>query len=829
MAQPQVDNTQTINVTDPFGKIGSIPKSQANEAFDNGYKLASVDEVNQQKNEQQYGGVRGAAVAGALGALRAPTLGGSDWALTHLPENIGMSPEDIKGFSETNPKATTAGEIGGLIADPLGVGAVIGTVGRGVTAGGKAALNAAKFSADSSTVAKVLTHALGHGAEGAIYGGVANSINEDALGDSSLNGEKVLSNLGYGAVIGGVAGGAFKFLDAGITPTLRKATEGLAKIRNDLIGSGYGDEALISKALPKRFAEAITDRQLNLDTKGQAAVLRKISTNLNSVLDNLHGEVNDFNSSVDSKVMSSMFKTSSKIAREAQQTISESLSGLVDQIKTVVPDMPTKEILDTIKQKSKFDVMRGGSAQAIFNSLKGVKDHINDFMEKNSAFADALSPISDSISEKMKDPNIFGPAGAGLAMHEEAMNKFSRLIAKPGEEITPFQKTFGEMKDGKWQFDINKMHDAFSDSDEINKPKNMELLNDFYSQLKEMPESLLNARRTVPNSGWKKETLKSIIDNSEKTNEEAFKDYIEGINKRRPLYGWKDYAPVLIAKWHPVIAAAIEAYDVYQDPVHATHGLATVERMLGQTSKHTIDLIDQIFNPSFASKVKIEDKINKINKTSVQNDKDKHDFLKGLSNNPEELADNLEKSTKGINDIAPKLAQNLHLSASTALSFLSSKLPAQNDHLSAFSQPYKASATETAKFDRYRKIVEDPLLSLKQIKDGTVTPETIETLSTVYPKLYEQLKQSVLEKAYDHKTKGNNIPFRTKQSISMFLGQPLERSLYPESILANQNILANAPKPGEVAQNQMKTRAKGLDKMKSSDRATNKYSNLSDI
>lgn len=816
----------TVNVTDPFGKVGSLPQSQADEAFQNGYKPAMPDEVRMQKNEDRFGGVQGAIFSGALGAARSATLGGSDWALTHLPEGVGFNPEEIKGFSETNPGSTMAGEIGGLFKDPFGIGHTISAAGKATTAGAKTALKAAGIAADSSVVGETLANALGYGVEGGLYGGAANSINELALGDSDLNGEKVLSNIGYGAMLSGLGGGAFKFLSEGASPLLSKATEGLGKVRDDLVGSGFGNEALVHKVLPKRFADAITDRQLNLDTKGQASVLRNISTNLNSVLGHLQEETGNLESSIDPNAMSSMFKTSSKYAGVAHRNITNAMGGIIDQIKAIAPDLPAQELLD--KFKSKSDRLTGGSAQAIFNTLKGLKDHVGDFMEKDPALAESLNPISESIHNTMKDPNIFGPAAAGLAVHEEAMQKFGKLVAPEGEKLTDFQKTFGEQKDGKWQFDIQKLHNAFSEPNQALKTKNMDMLNDFYSQLKDMPENLLNAKRSIPNGSWKKETLKSIVETSEKSNEQSFKDYIEGVNTRRPMYGWKDLAPVVIAKWHPVLAAAIEAYDFYQDPVHATHELAVVERMLGKTGKKASDLMDRIFNSNLLSNIGIEEKINKTNEKSSQRDDERFERLKRLVNNPQDFADNLQKNSKELNDVAPKMTQGLHLATSNAASFLASKLPQAGDHLSPFAEPYKPSAFEKMKFDKYAKIVEDPLHSLQQVKDGTIGPETVETMSTVYPKLYEELKQRLLEKAYTQKQKGKPIPFQTRQSISQFVGQPVDRALSPQSILSNQ-MMFSAPPQANQAQGQPKTRAKGLDNMKGADRVTNKYSAVSDI
>lgn len=780
----------TVNLVDPTGKVGSLPMDQANEALDNGYRQASFDETNQAKNEDKFGGVQGAVFSGALGAARTATLGGSDWALTHLPEGVGFSPEELKGFSETNPISNTLGEVGGILNDPFSLGKMITGAGKATSAGAESAIKAITKSQDASMAVKTLTGAMGHAVEGGLYGGVLNSIDDSALGDAPLNGEKVLANVGYGSLLGGSFGGLSKVLGFGITPAIRKAVDGLADLRNDLIGSGYGDDALVQKVLPKRFADAITDRQLNLDTNGQASVLKNIVSNLNSVTNNVQDEVKGFSSDLKPDVMSSLFTSHSKIASDALSTASGLLYNAIDKLKSLAPEN-TQMALENLKSKGDFSSVLGGSSEAVFDALKKVKSYISEFSEKEPDLGEALNPIKETIDKTLKDPSVFGAAGAAKAIHEDNVSELQKFLSPDPKSQTEFQKLFGETEDGKWQFDLHKLNDVLSEKDPILKNRNLNLLSDFYSTLKDMPDNLLNARRSIPNSIWKKETLSQIIENSEKTNKEAFNDYTEGIKKRRPLYGWKDYAPALIAKWHPVLAAAIEAYDFYQDPVHATHGLSFVERMLGKTTKTSLDLMDQIFNPSVVSKVKSLESIDKITGGSSSNDKDDLDNIKKYSANPEMFSDAMEKSTKDLTGIAPNISQHLNVATGNALSFLASKMPQSNEHMNPLEPSPEPSATEMAKFERYRSVVKNPLLALEQIRDKTIGPETIETLSTVYPKLYEQLKQDLIERTFTQKAKGKSIPYQTKQAISMFIGQSLDSSLDPQSIMNNQQVFMN--------------------------------------
>lgn len=918
MADDTVNTMEdSVNVTSPLGEIGSLPKAQAQEAIGSGqYKIASPDEVQQAKLQDQYGGIAGPIFAATLGGARTATLGLSDIGLQKLPDGVGFSKDELKGFAEANPKSTLLGEAGGLLRDPLGLAGGITKVAKGTTKGIGAALGAANIAMDESRATAVLTSAMTHGVEGAMLGGIQGTANDYALGDPSLNGEKLMSNIGYGYVFGSAAGSSLKLLGYGLTPAIKKGLNAIENIKNDLIGSGYGDKALISKVLPQRLSEAITDRQLNLDTKGQASNLRRMTVNLNDLTDSVHEEVENFGKEINDDAYHALINGSSKIRGDAQNEAAQFLNETVDKLALAVPEGDRE--LKSIKSKFKSDAFKtGGASGAILNGLKRldaivdkmssawnapedltslgyprgenldrmdkviqselarkaeqsssgppleqmkgpsepsfssenlkskVKDNrshfekVDDFIGKGSsvdpvisqpaevsapapnqgsALGNLFGSIKDSINRFIKGPEAFGPTAAARSLHEEDVREFQKYVSPDPKKLTPFQKTFGKVEDGKWGFDINKMHEALSHPDVATRQSNLKAIDAFYQKAGDMPGSLESARKSIPNSSWKSDTLSKIVENSKKTSDEAYSDYLAGINKRRPLYGWKDYAPVLIAKWHPVVAAAIEAYDWYQDPVHAMHGLSLIERMLGQSTNKSLQLIDDIFStPGTKTRALIEEsKKNLISQKDSENDN-----IKMYANNPSALVDKLDKHMKDLGDAAPNIYQQLHLAAGNAVAFLHSKMPQTTDPSSPFAEPMKPSSTESYQFDRYRKLVEDPMLSLRQIKDRTITSEATETLMNVYPQLYQELKQNILQKAFESKEKGKEIPYQTKQAISIFLGQTLDSSLSPQSILANQMIFALPQNNPQAAKSSSKP-------MGASKRMANDYSSIED-
>lgn len=173
--------------------------------------------------------------------------------------------------------------------------------------------------------------------------------------------------------------------------------------------------------------------------------------------------------------------------------------------------------------------------------------------------------------------------------------------------------------------------------------------------------------------------------------------------------------------------------------------------------------------------------------------------IERYNSDPELFMDHLQKSTASIFDIAPNISQGIQTSAVRATQFLGSKIP----HIPpagplSKKNNYAYSASDLAQFERYYNAVEDPIGTMADIKNGTITPEVTETLSTVYPKLYDKMKMEIVEQASDYLGKGNEIPYQLKQSISSFLGQPMDEALQPGSVMANQMSFQSAPQPNEV-------------------------------
>ncbi len=102
-------------------------------------------------------------------------------------------------------------------------------------------------------------------------------------------------------------------------------------------------------------------------------------------------------------------------------------------------------------------------------------------------------------------------------------------------------------------------------------------------------------------------------------------------------------------------------------------------------------------------------------------------------------------------------------------------------------EPTKA---EMARYQRALEIAQSPAIVLKHISDGTLRTTDIQDLGAMYPGLAKDMASKLSNTMMAH---DGSIPYKTRISLSLFLGQPLDSTMTPEAIQATQRVFA--PKP----------------------------------
>lgn len=114
------------------------------------------------------------------------------------------------------------------------------------------------------------------------------------------------------------------------------------------------------------------------------------------------------------------------------------------------------------------------------------------------------------------------------------------------------------------------------------------------------------------------------------------------------------------------------------------------------------------------------------------------------------------------------------------------------------SQP--PSKQQMTAYDRTLGIAEQPLSVLKNVHRGDLTQKDLQDLNSMHPDAYNAMKQEMTNAIINRHHSEAPIPYKARQSLSLFLGQPLDNTMQQPSIAAIQSLFAPTPPPGNPQQ-----------------------------
>jgi hypothetical protein len=179
--------------------------------------------------------------------------------------------------------------------------------------------------------------------------------------------------------------------------------------------------------------------------------------------------------------------------------------------------------------------------------------------------------------------------------------------------------------------------------------------------------------------------------------------------------------------------------------------------------------------------------------------------IDSFKENPEDLLDVGGTTTVYL----PNHGAAIGSLASNTVNYLQSINPTKQKQAPLDEEP-EVPKSEQSQYNRTLAIAEQPLMVLNHIKDGTLTTRDMKDISTMYPSLYPKLKSKLNEQLINSVNKKIEIPYKTKLSLSLFMGQPLDSTMTPHGIQSSQMALAQ----GQVQQAQKQIGIKkNLDKL----------------
>lgn len=128
--------------------------------------------------------------------------------------------------------------------------------------------------------------------------------------------------------------------------------------------------------------------------------------------------------------------------------------------------------------------------------------------------------------------------------------------------------------------------------------------------------------------------------------------------------------------------------------------------------------------------------------------------------------------------------------------YLNGMKPAQSKSL-----PFDVAHREPHKERQHKEAIDvaaRPLSMLDDVKDGSLSPSKFLHFAKMHPEIHELLKKRLTEGILGMQVSdGKQPPFKTRQALSLFMGQPLEQAMSPRTIMAAQATFFAAPPPSQ--------------------------------
>lgn len=116
--------------------------------------------------------------------------------------------------------------------------------------------------------------------------------------------------------------------------------------------------------------------------------------------------------------------------------------------------------------------------------------------------------------------------------------------------------------------------------------------------------------------------------------------------------------------------------------------------------------------------------------------------------------------------------------------------------------PYDIKPNQEFNDDQYDKAVNyagNPLSILNKVKDGSISHIDMTHFIQLHPDLHDHLSNKITKKITEDQLNRIDVPYKTRQGLSIFLGTPLDSTMTPSGIIAAQMSFAQ-PQPQQGPQ-----------------------------
>lgn len=730
---------------------------------------ANTIETQDIEQQSKYGGTGQQLIAGAEAVgkgLAGPLATGAE-------RLMGVDPEDIRGREEANPITSLAGNVAGLVS-PIGQGALLGKI------GGQAAQKIVPRLVEEGVMAGIKRSAVKVAAENALYQ-AGDETSKMIMNDPNQSVGTAITNVGLATALGGALGGGL-----GAVSPLWKAA----------IGNKASQFAADFKG---RMNEHLSDA----DRVGTfTSELGEYHKNIKSAADEVYGPTG-----IKAQEISKLIpeEITPKIMKHTEDVGKISEDALKDMAKKQVPERYMNKFINDVNTYNaaitKADVTPG----EIFNASQDLKQTLQGYSKGNYGpfavpsyheaydFLNITKNLGRDIRMGLEDSSVWGKA----AERQQSINKAFKDYLPA---LQDFEKKFTTELNGERVIDPGKANTYFNQLGKPNAELKQNMLKNFldasdkYQQVIHDTHANLGVdspiqsvstnaiRNTLKDMSHGAKLADMVVKRSGDLAGKTLGGVIGGVLGHLTHLPGSEMVGTIVGE-HALGSFLGSILPSLTKPLlekgASGEGLKAATEYGLQVAKGR-KLTDGAITNLFKSGVKILPDHKQPDKESRK--KLETSLLK-LQQNP----DRLVSIGGSVGHYLPDHAVSMGSVASNVVNFLNSLRP--QDKLKApLDSPKPISKPMQAQYNRALDIAEQPLVVLESIKDHTVTSHDVIALQHMYPDLYRGLQQKIMNAIVDNKAASETIPYKLKQSLSIFMAQPLDSSMNQLSIMAAQPV-----------------------------------------
>lgn len=819
--------THEVPIISPEGVQGTTSIDAVSDLLKEGYTQPNSEQLKEMLDYAKYSSTGEQVKTGLESAAAAATFGGSREIERLLLDNA----EEQRKRAEVNPKVAIAGELAGLGASALaGYGAAPVMEAMGAKA-------AASLIAGSGTAAKIGSTVVKAAVENAMYQ-AGSEAGKMFMNDPHQSASSAAADIGMSALIGAGVGGAIGGIGAAWNKTgVSAANSAISHIEDATLGTAGRLEKNIKfqneiDNLPATFGRSIEDVQVLKDKSMHQAGNEIKESLLNTIKETkapISAEFERISSKFEKQALSKADKADIADAL-GDQLLKEGYSKMPNfagakLFNETMDHMPLQESVEDLRkyvQKiGEEHVPNSATYMAAKNIRSTINEAINSVIEKRvrvnapelidsfvtakanySSMARTVEDLADRLS--IRQGRSVSQTIKNIAeIDGEAM--FKKASIKGDVELQNLlAREFPEVAESVAKHELDNVLKSSLDGDALDYKKLQSNINKLSPELREkiIPKEVITKLDEIKNIAEQLGTRSKGLEQAEKMLETMSPANLALVAKMTDksfmaTFAQSLFSQKLVGKNPEAVKMAIMKYLESGKELNPTalNSMIAYTNAIVKGENKIIQGVSKIFDNS--SKVAIKEVVNTARLKEQ---------ISEVSNNPEKLFE----MGQGLESHMPEHAAALGETTGRVVQYLNSIKPSTAP-LGPLNKERMPSKTEEAAYNRALEIAEQPSIVLNKIKDGTLTMQDIQHLQAMYPSAYINYQNKLNSELLNSVHKGVILPYKTKLALSMFNGQPLDASMQPASILANQSM-------NQIMQQQKATpaRADKLSKMPSS-------------